>query len=802
MEERLAAQGQQGGLLLDARAIRLLRDEVARALEAGVALEAAVREALRAWRSDLEQVGLAVGRAAKSLGLSLAPAAAASTASASAATAPSAASSTPAGSNQSLAEQLTLSVAILLRRGEAADLEQAAEGAVAAHQQQQQRARIDAAVQTAAAVPTLAIDLPSTELPSLREAVAAALERGEALDTAARAALAAWREMDAELRQLLGAEAATWRMALTDDDARALTNDVRSERRRGETVAAAVRAVLAKRRHESISRRLAAAMDGALAARTGPGAALGQLTAWATGHGGWGTHATHTALALAEAKAVVLEAACARVGLSVEAYTARDDLGALTPVVTAWVRLHEAAREAVLNEAAARSLRLGEGGLPAAEVVATGVAAKRWHAVLQTTSTPLTVLLRQSPPAAAEGAGEPNGEAGGEAGGEGGGDGGGDGDDDGGVANGGGAANGGGGAADDGGDEAGEAGGVPPADAPSLAALASEAIEELEREAFLQGERAARIGAALEHAAARERLLLTDAAAAVLRKRIAAALQRGEELEAATAAAVAAYHRQLVRRQVQQSTWDPSSNTSRKVSGVLKFMPFKHKDAEFLEYDLLSQVFRYLPHKAIGTLALVSKRWRSVATDPSWKPELLVLAWGREGFSGLSAACPRPTALPFATEYPVVQIACADAATLALTAHGTVWHWGQHWKRSYGVIAAPTRLDELSDVQSIACTVPGYFHEPPPDLPPSTAFSTAFHRPSTALPPPSTDLPPPSTNLPPPSTNLPPPSTHLPPPSIRCPATSTSGATRWDTTARPSRAAASCTRGAPTALAS
>ena len=40
------------------------------------------------------------------------------------------------------------------------------------------------------------------------------------------------------------------------------------------------------------------------------------------------------------------------------------------------------------------------------------------------------------------------------------------------------------------------------------------------------------------------------------------------ELEAATSAAVAAWHRQMVRRQVQQSTWDPSSNSSRRVSGM------------------------------------------------------------------------------------------------------------------------------------------------------------------------------------------------------------------------------------------
>ena len=140
-------------------------------------------------------------------------------------------------------------------------------------------------------------------------------------------------------------------------------------------------------------------------------------------------------------------------------------------------------------------------------------------------------------------------------------------------------------------------------------------------------------------------------------------------------------------------------------------MPFKHRDAEFLEYDLLCLIFRHVPTAMLGTLALVSKRWRSVATDPSWKPDLLVLAWGHERFTGLDMPSARPTPLPLAAEQSIVQIVCADAATLALTAHGDVWHWGQHWIRRQGVVSQPTRLEELRDVQSIACSVPGYYHE-------------------------------------------------------------------------------------------
>ena len=87
------------------------------------------------------------------------------------------------------------------------------------------------------------------------------------------------------------------------------------------------------------------------------------------------------------------------------------------------------------------------------------------------------------------------------------------------------------------------------------------------------------------------------------------------------------------------------------------------------------------------------------------------LPWRAQGLAGLQAACPRPTVLPFAVDHPVVQIACADEATLALTADGHVYHWGRLWLRPRGMAAAPTLLPELRDVRSISCTVPGYFHE-------------------------------------------------------------------------------------------
>ena len=257
----------------------------------------------------------------------------------------------------------------------------------------------------------------------------------------------------------------------------------------------------------------------------------------------------------ADVKAAIVEAACARL-----AQSAPEQVHslALAPILEAWEGLLEAASTVVACEASARGLSLGERGLPPLESVALRVATRRWKSLSLDPGVSLSSIQDDewtpasrdtSADGAADGHPDPievaEVEGGGEALME-----------------------------LDAEQDAVEATVAPEAgmrrDVPSLSALAAEYLQEAEEAAILEGERASVIGAALDRACKVERFLLTDAAAAVLKGRIAAALLRGEELEAATRAAVAAYHRRLVRRQVQQSTWDPSSNTSRKVSGVLK----------------------------------------------------------------------------------------------------------------------------------------------------------------------------------------------------------------------------------------
>merc|ERR1712137_1451275 len=83
------------------------------------------------------------------------------------------------------------------------------------------------------------------------------------------------------------------------------------------------------------------------------------------------------------------------------------------------------------------------------------------------------------------------------------------------------------------------------------------------------------ISSALEGTANSMRLLLTDAARTTLQERIAAAVRRGEELETAVGRVLQEWHKQIIRRQMPQTVWDPSRNSTRKVTGVVRFMPFK-----------------------------------------------------------------------------------------------------------------------------------------------------------------------------------------------------------------------------------
>jgi len=236
------------------------------------------------------------------------------------------------------------------------------------------------------------------------------------------------------------------------------------------------------------------------------------------------------------------------------------------------------------------------------------------------------------------------------------------------------------------------------------------AITEWEQQEHLQQQDFAQISAALEARANAERIMLTDAAASSLQQRVASFLRRGDDLELAVINVLRDWQRQWVRKQVQQTVWDPSGNFTRKVTGVVRFMPFK-RDANEFEYWVLANSFVFLPFHYLGVVSRVSKRWRNVASDPSWKPELVAYAWGSSAVNGLSVDCAKPTLLEFSLSSQIMQISCSDTATFALTEAGTVWFWGQSWLPDMvDDSPEPSRLEELSDVVSVSVTPPGYFH--------------------------------------------------------------------------------------------
>ena len=125
--------------------------------------------------------------------------------------------------------------------------------------------------------------------------------------------------------------------------------------------------------------------------------------------------------------------------------------------------------------------------------------------------------------------------------------------------------------------------------------------------------------------------------------------------------------------------------------------------------ELLAAIFAQLPFRLMGVVSLVCRRWSLVAADPHWKPDLVVYAWGEAHVTGLEHACARPTLLEFSLQQPVVQIACANEATLALTASGDVWRWGICCTRpsppdyALETCAQPRRV--RSRAQALRCTV-------------------------------------------------------------------------------------------------
>ena len=63
---------------------------------------------------------------------------------------------------------------------------------------------------------------------------------------------------------------------------------------------------------------------------------------------------------------------------------------------------------------------------------------------------------------------------------------------------------------------------------------------------------------------------------------------------------MAAWHKKALRRQVQQTVWDSSGNHSRKLTGIVRFMPYKRQAAQELDYELLACVFQLLSYEASG----------------------------------------------------------------------------------------------------------------------------------------------------------------------------------------------------------
>jgi alpha-tubulin suppressor-like RCC1 family protein len=245
----------------------------------------------------------------------------------------------------------------------------------------------------------------------------------------------------------------------------------------------------------------------------------------------------------------------------------------------------------------------------------------------------------------------------------------------------------------------------------SLAQALQSTLTEWSEGELATRRRDALIASAIEEAARDLRLQLPAPAERRLRLAVLAALERGEQLSAAVDAAVEDYSTRLLRQRVQQTVWDPAGNQARNTACVPSFMPFRRGGEEAFDHDVLQHVFSLLPFSMLRTLALVCKRWHGVATDSSWQPDLLVFAWGAVDCCGLSAPTPRPTPLPFSIQHELLSFTCADDATLALCADGSVFHWGRSWRPSAPVVTSPTRIPQLRDVVALAATPPGYYHE-------------------------------------------------------------------------------------------
>jgi len=244
----------------------------------------------------------------------------------------------------------------------------------------------------------------------------------------------------------------------------------------------------------------------------------------------------------------------------------------------------------------------------------------------------------------------------------------------------------------------------------SLAEAIEAVLEEWRACEVAARQRDALIASAIEEAARPLQLQLHRAAERKLHGLVLAAVERGEDMHAAVDAVLEDYSSRLMRQRVQQTVWDPAGNEACSSAGVPVFMPFRRGGDAALDHDVLQHVFSLLPFSMLRTLALVCKRWRAVATDPSWKPDVLVYAWGAEECSGLLSKATKPTLLPFSIDHEVRSITCADNATLALCLDGTVYHWGVSWAPGVPSVMSPMRVPELKNVVALAATPPGYYH--------------------------------------------------------------------------------------------
>ncbi|KAJ1447941.1 hypothetical protein M885DRAFT_541007 [Pelagophyceae sp. CCMP2097] len=219
--------------------------------------------------------------------------------------------------------------------------------------------------------------------------------------------------------------------------------------------------------------------------------------------------------------------------------------------------------------------------------------------------------------------------------------------------------------------------------------------------------------AALDAAAGAHRRRLAGAAAARLRAKILERTRAGADLDAAVAAVWAEYEALLASSLVSQTVWDPSSNLTTSATGAAKFMPIgatQQSTMARLDYEAVLGVFAWCRLTDALSLALVCRRWRATAADPAWKPEVVVYAWGDADVTGLAEKCGRPRLLDWSLRVPIVSLAVANAATLALTRGGDVWHWGRPWDPALSTSPTPRRIEGLRDVSRLACAPPGYHH--------------------------------------------------------------------------------------------